>query len=336
MKALVLMEPNRLEMADVPVPNVRPGNVLVRTGAATICTSDLNDIAHNPFGIALPVVIGHEGAGTIALVGEGVKGFKEGDEIASHPVMPCMQCDSCRRGLHHLCDNMEHLGITRGGTFAEYFEIRADRIRRKPAALTFAQASLMEPVCVCLEAIERGQVKTDSNVMVIGDGPFGIMIAKLAFARKPRRVIFVGRHPFRLNQVPEAIRINETASRDPLREILDATDRQGIDSAILAVGSKDAVALSIAALRSRGTLSVFSGITDPVPVDLWKLHIKELMIHGSCNDMDALDEALALLLRPDLDLQGMISHTFSFDRWREAFDTAAHGKEKALKVSIVM
>lgn len=335
MKALVLEGIGRLVMKDVPVPSPRPGNVLIKTGAATICTSDLNDIDHNPFDVPLPIVIGHEGAGTIAALGEGVTGFSVGQAVAAHPVMPCMTCDSCRRGLNHLCDDMEHLGITRGGAFAEYFEIRADRIRVKPDALTFAQASLMEPVCVCLEAIDRAQVRAGGNVLVVGDGPFGIMIAKLAFARKPQRMVLVGRHDYRLRQVPGAVTINERMG-DPLAAISDATGGEGIDSAILAVGTAPAVDLCIASLRSRGTLSVFSGIRDPVPVDLWKVHLKELMIHGSCNDMDALDEAMALLARPELGLTDMISHEFPFDRWQDAFDMAKNGKDRALKVSVTM
>lgn len=335
MKAIVLEDIGRLEMRDVPVPEIGPRDVLIRTGAATICTSDLNDIDHNPFGIQLPMIIGHEGAGTIAAVGAEVEGFAVGDAVAAHPVMPCMRCDSCKRGLFHLCDDMEHLGITRGGTFAEYFTIRADRIRKKPPELTFAQASLLEPVCVCLEAIERAEVREGSNVMVVGDGPFGVMITRLAFSRRPARVVLVGRHPFRLAQVPGAVTINERESEDLQAEIRVATGGEGVDCAVLAVGTAQAVDVCMEALRARGTLSVFSGIPQKAPVDLWKLHIKELNIHGSCNDMDALDEAMALLSEPSLGLAGMITHEFSPEHWRDAFDMAANGKDRALKVSVV-
>ena len=339
MKALVLQEIKRLALTEVAVPAPGADEVLIRTMASTICTSDLNDIDHNPFGTVLPQIIGHEGAGIVAAVGSEVKGFAVGDRVTAHPVVPCMDCASCLRGLFHLCDEMDHLGITMGGTFAEHFLMRADRVRRIPEGMSFPVATLMEPVCVCLEAVERANVGEGSNVLVIGDGPFGVMIAKICAAKRPKRIVFVGRHEYRLGQVPTGglyTALNEKKSEDIVADILNATEGEGIDSAILAVGNARAVEICIEALRSRGTLSVFSGIMGKVPVDLWKLHVKELHICGSCNDMDCLDEALVLLADESLGLSKLISHEFPFAQWEQAFDMAANGKDGALKVSVVM
>jgi threonine dehydrogenase-like Zn-dependent dehydrogenase len=133
MRALQLQAIDRLVEVELSVPEPKPDEVLVRTVATTICTSELNDIAHNPFGIALPRVMGHEGAGVVAAVGESVSQFRVGDRVAAHPVIPCRTCENCRRGLGHLCSNLGHLGLDRDGTFAEFFCIRADRARRLPA-----------------------------------------------------------------------------------------------------------------------------------------------------------------------------------------------------------
>ncbi len=153
MRALQLQAIDRLVEVELPVPEPKADEVLVRTVATTICTSDLNDIAHNPFGIALPRVMGHEGAGVVAALGEGVSQFHVGDRVAAHPVIPCRTCENCRRGLGHLCSHLGHLGLDRDGTFAEFFCIRADRARRIPPAVEFAAAALLEPVAVCLEAV---------------------------------------------------------------------------------------------------------------------------------------------------------------------------------------
>lgn len=336
MRALVLMGPGELRMMDMPKPVPGPGEVLVKTRAATVCTSDLIDIASNPFGIELPMIIGHEGAGVIEAVGENVIGFSVGDEITAHPVIPCKQCVSCKRGLFHLCDQMDHLGVYRPGVFAEYFTIRHDRIRKKPEGLSFAESTLMEPICVCLEAIERGNVQKGSNVLVLGDGPFGVAIAKLAFAKKPKRVILVGRHQYRLDQVPNAITIHEKQTDDVVGDIWKATDGEGVDSAILAVGTARAMDICIDSLRSRGTVAVFSGVHEKAPVDLFKLHVKELQIRGSCNDMEMLDEAIEALTDETLNLKGLITHELPFDKWEEAIQTAKNGKDSALKVSMVL
>src|SRR5690606_27031664 len=118
MKALQLFGVDQLVMTDLPVPEPQAGEVLIKTMASTICTSDLHDIKHNPFGIARPKVLGHEGAGVEIKCGPGITACSVGDRVATPPVAPCGNCTECRRGFGHLCQNMEHLGIDRNGTLA--------------------------------------------------------------------------------------------------------------------------------------------------------------------------------------------------------------------------
>jgi threonine dehydrogenase-like Zn-dependent dehydrogenase len=335
MKALVLENPGQLLLKDMPIPVPRRNELLIQTKAATICTSDLHDIEYNPFHIKLPMIMGHEGAGVIAAIGEDVTEFQVGDEITAHPVMPCGECESCRRGLNHLCDHMSHLGIDHGGVFAEYFTIRQDRARKKPKSLSFAESTLMEPVCVCIEGLERANMKDGNNVLIIGDGPFGILMSRLCNFYKDAKVIVVGRHPFRMEHALNAYTINEKTSENVLDEIMQATDGKGIDSAVLCVGTNAALDLAIAALRSRGTLSIFSAIAQKPTIDLFKVHVKELNICGSCNDTDYLDRALEHLQDENLNLKGVITHQLPFDQFEEAFRLASKGKDSALKVSMV-
>ena len=332
MKALVLSSPGRLTMADMPKPSPGAGELLIKTKAATICTSDLADIRENPFGIKLPMIMGHEGAGVVEEAGSGA-GFEIGDEVAAHPVMHCGKCISCKRGLFHLCDDMAHLGLNVGGAFAEYFVIRADRARKKPGKLSFAESTLMEPVCVCLEAVERANVTEKSNVLVIGDGPFGILIAKLAKKKRPTNVIVSGRHGYRLSMAG-AKTVNEKTSKDAAGEIMALTGGGGIDSCIVCAANGEAVETGISVLRSRGTLCLFSGHSGRTPVDLFKVHVKELNITGSCNDAGFLDEALDLLSDGRLGLGKVITHTFPFEDCEKAFRQAEYGKDSGLKVSL--
>ncbi|NLO82865.1 MAG: alcohol dehydrogenase catalytic domain-containing protein [Clostridiales bacterium] len=335
MKALVLQAPGQLIMKEVPKPVLGADELLIKTKAATICTSDLHDIEYNPFGIKLPMIMGHEGAGVVEAVGEGVTDFKTGDEVAAHPVIPCRVCESCKRGLEHLCDNMGHLGIDRGGAFAEYFTIRQDRARKKPASLSFAESTLMEPVCVCIEALERANMKDGNSILIIGDGPFGILMSRLCKVYKDAKVILLGRHPFRMERAGNAITINERTSDNPLAEVMKATDGKGVDSAVLCVGTNQALDLAVAALRPRGTLSVFSAIAGRPTIDMFKVHVKELNICGSCNDMNYLDRALEYLQDEELNLKEVITHQLPFDRFEEAFRLVSKGKDSALKVSLI-
>jgi threonine dehydrogenase-like Zn-dependent dehydrogenase len=334
MRALQLQAVNRLVEVRLPVPQPRPEEVLIRTVATTICTSDLSDIAHNPFGIALPRVLGHEGAGVVAEVGAGVNTFHPGDRVTAHPVIPCRDCENCRRGLGHLCSNLGHLGLDRDGTFAEFFCVRADRVRRLPPGVDFGFASLLEPVAVCLEAVDRGRIAAGETVRVLGDGPFGVLIARLAMERRPARVVLVGHHEFRLRQVAGVATVNAKRSPDLPRAIRAACDGRGADVAILATGAPVAIEVAIACLRARGRVVVFSAVQGGVSVDWFRLHTQELEILGACNDQDLITPALECLGNPALRLDTLVTHHLPFGEWPRAFELARHGKDEALKVAL--
>lgn len=335
MRALQFQAIGQLAEVRLPVPEPRPDEVLVQTAAATICTSDLNDLAHNPFGIQLPRVLGHEGAGIIAAVGSQVRRLHLGDRVAAHPVIPCGQCDNCRRGLGHLCSHMGHLGLDRDGVFAEFFCVPAERVRRVSPRTAFPSAALLEPVAVCLEAVERGRVRRGNSVLVVGDGPFGILIARLARFRRAGKVILVGRHDFRLKQVPEAVAINAKEVTDVFKAVRQASGDVGVDVAILAAGSQTALDLGLACVRAQGRVVVFSAVNSPVSVNLFRLHTQELEMLGACNDEDRIDEALGLLTDSRLKLDSLVTHRLPFAEWPRAFDLARGGKDEALKVALV-
>lgn len=321
MMALQMREIGSLVPTRLPVPTLGHQEVLIRTTAATICTSDLHDLARNPFGIPLPRVLGHEAAGVVVDHGAGVRSLPRGTRVAAHPVVPCGACDECRRGLGHLCTRMGHLGIDRDGAFAEFFVQRADRVRPLPETLPDALGTLLEPVAVCLQAIARAGEVRQRDVLVVGDGPFGNLIARLANRAGARQVTVVGREPFRLGRLRGATAASAVAP-------------SSVDVAILAVSSPAAAAACLTALRPRGRLVLFSALADATPLELLPVHVRELEIVGACNDEDRLDEALACLADPSLALGELITHQLPFDRWAEAFTLAREEHDHALKVTL--
>jgi 2-desacetyl-2-hydroxyethyl bacteriochlorophyllide A dehydrogenase len=322
MKALQLQGLNQLVPTELPVTSPKANEVLIRTMATTICTSDLHDIKSNPFGIKLPGVLGHEGAGIVVQCGSEVKDLSPGMRVAAHPVVPCGICVECRRGFGHLCLNMGHLGIDRNGTFSEYFVQRADRVRQLPEGISFSLGALLEPVANCLQAISRAGNIKGKVVFVVGDGPFGNIIARLALRAGAARVLVAGKEPFRLGMIPGV-------------EIVDTNPLGSVDVAILAVSSVDAFSTCMASLRKRGRLVVFSLLQDPVPVNLFDLHISELEIVGCCNDEDKIEESLECLQDPSLNLSELITHQIPFKDWEEAFHLARNRHDMALKVALV-
>ena len=267
--------------------------------------------------------MGHEGAGVVVACGAGVKGYVPGTRVAVHPVVPCKVCSECERGLEHLCSRMSHLGIDRDGCFAEYFVQRADRVRAIPDNISFALGALLEPVAVCLEAISRSNDMKGKTVLVAGDGPFGNIIARLAQRAGAARVLVSGREPFRLQRIPG------------VEIIVAAVPARSVDVAILAVSAVDAVETCLQALRPRGRLVVFSTVQEPVPLNLFNIHVSELEVAGACNDENKIDESLQCLAEEGLALESIITHYIPFDRWEEAFDLARNGHDRALKVALV-
>jgi len=337
MKAIILEAPNTAKMTEIPAPVPGSGEILIRTKAGTVCTSDIMDLKHGIFSENLPMVMGHEAAGIIAAVADDVTSLCVGDEVAVHPVMPCYKCASCLRGLSHLCDDMGHLCFNRPGVFAEYFITRPDCVRKKPPEMSFPAASLMEPVCVCMEALTRGNIKKGDRVLITGDGPFGIMISKLCAKKEPKQIIQTGFFDNRLKHVagPLTTTLNINDERNPVEKIMELTDGEGIDSAILCVSNPDAVDLCIEVLRSRGIMVVFAALNGKTPVDLLRVHLKELNIAGCNNDENYMDEAIRLLGDDTLDFGSIITHEIPFTQWEKAFFIAENDKENCLKVSMI-
>lgn len=321
MRALQMRAVGELMPTELPVPIPGPRDVLIRTLAATLCTSDLHDLDRNPFGIALPRVLGHEAAGVVVSVGAEVRGFPPGTRVAAHPVVPCETCVECSRGFGHLCLQMGHLGYDRDGAFAEYFVQRSDRIRPLPESVPATVGALLEPVAVCLQAVARAGPVVGREVLIAGDGPFGNLIARLVVRAGARRVVVSGRQPFRLGRIPGV-------------EAVTNAPRASMDIAILAVSAPAAAEECLAALRPRGRLVLFSALAHPPALDLFSVHVRELEIVGACNDEDRLDSALRCLSDPGLAIADLITHALPFAEWAEAFALARDGHDRALKVAL--
>ncbi|MGB3328131.1 MAG: alcohol dehydrogenase catalytic domain-containing protein [Thermomicrobiales bacterium] len=333
MRAIQLTATGQVDLVQAPEPVPGPHDVVIRTGATTICTSDIQDIRDNAFEAPLPVILGHEGAGTVVAVGPAVTTVRVGDRVAAHPVHPCHACETCRSGMAHLCPNMLHFGLTIPGTFAESFAAREDRVRRLPDAVSFAVGALAEPVCVCLEAIAQARLAPGQRLLVLGDGAFGIMIARLAARSMERAPVIAGRHPERLARAYPATPVLTAAGEDADARLRAASDGAGFDAVILAVANRSAVNEALALLRPGGRLVIFAPLPGDTPVDLFTVLVRELEIVGSVNDRDRFDEAIALLSDETLHFDDLVTHTFPLDAYREALAVAEHDRAHAVKVA---
>jgi threonine dehydrogenase-like Zn-dependent dehydrogenase len=223
------------------------------------------------------------------------------------------------------------------GVFADYYMVRADRARLLPEDISYPVGALFEPVCVCLQALAQTRLPSGEPLLILGDGPFGLLMARLAQDQEISPVVVAGHQDFRLARAgARAITANTAGMADSADALLGVIGSEEYGAVILATESKRAVATGLAVLRRKRRLVVFASLLGETPIDLMMVQGKELEIAGACNDEDRLDDALAYLAKEATSLAELITHCLPLTAYETAFDLAAHGQDQAIKVAFVM
>src|ERR1700723_4619706 len=243
MKALLLSEYSKLEVADLPKPVAGPGEVLVQVAACCICGSDRHGYDGSSGRRIPPLVMGHEAAGTIAAIGAEVNGFSLGDRVTFDSTVYCGACTFCRNGEQNLCDNRQVIGVScgdysRAGAFAEYVSVPARIVYKLPDNLAFAEAAMLEAVSVALHAVEVSNLKGGETALVLGAGMIGLLTLQAARAAGCSRVFVADIDAPRLKSASE-LGADETllaSGTELTQEILRLTEGRGVDIVLEAVG----------------------------------------------------------------------------------------------------
>jgi L-iditol 2-dehydrogenase len=266
MLAAVYRGVNDVRLETVPVPEIGPGEVLVKVHTCGICGTDLKKIATGSH--SAPRIFGHETSGTVAAVGAKVNQFSPGDRVMVFHHIPCGQCYYCRHKTFAQCETYKKVGCTAGfepsgGGFAEYVRVM-DWIVQKgtvriPDGISFEQACFVEPVNTCLKGIERMALAPGDTVLTIGQGPIGIILSVLA-KRAGARVITSDLYAQRLTISKDfGLENSIDASRnDPIQDVRQQTDGRGADAVILAVGANRLIKTAMDAVRPGGTVLLFA------------------------------------------------------------------------------
>src|SRR5580765_7384558 len=260
MQAAVYRGKNDVRVETVSVPEIGKGELLVRVHTCGICGTDLKKIHTGSH--SAPRIFGHEMAGDVVATGEGVKNFAIGDRVMVFHHIPCGECYYCRKKVFAQCPVYKQVGATAGfepsgGGFAEYIRVM-DWIVRKgvvkiPDQVSYEQASFIEPVNTCLKAIEAMQLQPGEIVLVMGQGPIGIMLAAMA-RRAGATVVTSDLYPQRL-KISESFGLKHNVNvgvADPMARVRDLTDGRGADAVILATAGNSLLPPAIDAARPRG------------------------------------------------------------------------------------
>src|SRR6185312_2101104 len=265
MRAAVYRGINDVRVETVPVPDIGPGEVLMKIHTCGICGTDLKKI-HSGSHDA-PRVFGHEMAGTIVRVDEGVTGFAVGDRVMAYHHIPCGECYYCRKHTFAQCETYKKVGCTAGfapsgGGFAEYIRVMDWIVRRGlvkiPDAIPFEQAAFLEPVNTCYKAVQLLGLQPDETVLVIGQGPIGILLAALAHrtgAKVLTSDLYAERHAV---AAKFGLEHPLDARGDVVAAAKAATEGRGADVALLAVGGNALIKTAMDAVRPGGRVMLFA------------------------------------------------------------------------------
>ena len=285
MKAVVYLGPGELSYQEVETPQVGPGELLVKTRAALTCGTDVKTFRRGHHLMKPPMLFGHEFAGDVAEVGEGVKGFAEGMRVVAANSAPCNECYFCQHGRHNLCESI----LFNWGAFAEYVRVPARIVNTNlyeiPSNLRYEEAALLEPLACVVLGNEAASISPGDTVVIAGGGgPIGLMHLQLARHNGARQAVVIDLKDSRL-QLAEELGATHTinpACEDPVQGVKGLTEGRGADVVIETAGVPEVWQLSLQVVRNGGTAVMFGGCPGgcQVSVDTDRVHYGELTIKG--------------------------------------------------------
>lgn len=317
---------------DIPMPEIRDDEVLVKVQAAAICGTDLHIYDWTEYAqerLKLPMIFGHEFAGDIVKVGEKVNGFAVGDRVAGETHIPCNQCRQCRTGNQHICENMQIIGVNTTGAFAEYIPVCQDCLWKLSDSVDYKAGALMEPMGVAVHGLLSGEVGGKS-VVIMGCGPIGVCAVGAAKACGASVVIATDIVDAKLDFAKNmgADYAFNTKTQDATAEILALTGGAGVDVVIDYTGNGAAIKTGFSVLRKGGRFTFVGLANGPVSLDINNdIVYKEAHINGSTGRLmyQTWYDCQALLESGRFDIEKIIGGVYPLEAYEEAFQAIKSG-----------
>ena len=348
MRAVVYRGVNDLRLETVPIPVIGPGELLVKIATCGVCGTDLKKIHTGSH--SAPRIFGHEMAGTVVAAGEGVTKFAIGDRVMVFHHIPCGQCYYCRKQTPAQCAVYKKVGATAGmepsgGGFSEYIRVMdwivsMGGVVRIPDGVPFEQAAFIEPVNTVLKGVKLLNLVADETVLVIGQGPIGILLAALS-RRTGARVLtsdlYPQRHALAANfGLREPIHVG---TEDVVERTLAATEGRGADAVLLAVGGSALIKTAMAAVRCGGKVMLFAQTQHAeASFDPGAVCMDEKTLLGSYSASTAIQPEVEELIfggyRNGFDLTKLISHRFPLEEAVTAIEVASNPQADSMKIMI--
>ena len=345
MLAAVYHGKNDVRLETVPVPKIGAGELLIRVHTCGVCGTDLKKISTGSH--SAPRIFGHETAGMVAAVGEGVTKFAVGDRVLVFHHIPCRKCYYCRHKVFAQCETYKKVGVTAGyepsgGGFSEYVRVmdwivENSGVVKIPYDVSYEQASYIEPVNTVMKGIETLRLQPGETVLVIGQGPIGLMMGFLAH-RAGTNVIASDLFDQRLT-ISRSFGLTTTidaSTVDAVERTRKLTEGRGADAVILAVAGNALIRPAMDAARPGGRILLFAQTqhSDAV-IDSAAVCVDEKTLLGSYSaSVDLQEDSVRFVFSHEMDLASLYSHRFPLSQAVEALNLAAHPKPDTMKIAI--
>jgi D-xylulose reductase len=341
MRALVLEGQRQLSLRDIDLPvDPGPGQVKIEVHTVGICGSDVHYYTHGkigPFVVRAPMVLGHEASGTVVEVGPGITGLKAGDRVCMEPGIPDPNSRASKLGLYNVDPSVSFWATPPiHGCLAPYVIHPAAYTYKLPDNVSFAEAAMVEPFAVGLQAASKAKIAPGDLAVVIGAGPIGTMVALAALAGGCSRVIIADLQPAKLEiagRYPGVIPVDITR-RKLADAVADESDGWGADAVFEASGSSKAFNGIFALPRPGGCVVLVGMPVEPVFFDVVSAAAKEIRIETVFRYANVYDRAIAMISSGKVDLKPLITETFPFEQSIAAFERAAEGRPADVKLQI--
>jgi len=327
----------KVEYLELPIPEIGGEDVLVQMKRVGVCGSDIQVYHGKHKYMKFPVVQGHEGAGVISKVGGKVIGLKVGDRVTIQPQVVCGECAPCRSGHYNVCKNLKVYGVHTGGMFTEYFPVPASKVLRLPDAMSFDEGSLVEPVAVATGTIRRCGDLTGLNIVVLGAGTIGNLIAQVAVASGAKKVVITDINQKRLT-IAQKCGIHacvNTRERKLKEVILEQFGDDEADIIIDCAGVKALFNEAVAAARCSSKIVVVANYKEPVEIELPLFQRREVDMLGIMMYLrEDFERAIDLMSRKVINSEPLISDYFDIRQIEEVYPYIDNNTDSVMKVLI--
>jgi L-iditol 2-dehydrogenase len=344
MLAAVFRGPGELDVTEVPTPEAGPGEVLVKVGANTVCGTDVRILrGEKTRGIARDFVLGHELSGRVAEVGSGVEGYEVGSPVVMAPVIYCLRCHYCKRGMENLCVNKRIVGNVVDGGLAEYMRVPAEAVAAgnlfvAGEGIPPEHLALAEPLACCVNGLGNYRVEMDDTVLVLGAGPIGLFHLQLALLSGAGKVIVSNPSEDRRKFARElgAHVVVDPTSEDLSGVVAEHTGGLGADVAVICIGIPALVNDAMRMVRKGGRVNVFAGLSGAgwSEVEANLIHYNELVVTGASDSKrENYDTALRLIESGRVAVERMVTHRYPLSESVAAIEKSASGE--GIKVAVM-